>query len=380
MTEHADTRNSAQKLLELEEIKKTLEEKVNERTQQLEQAKKEWERTFDAIDDPVVILSDDYKVLRANLALSRIVKQDIRNIINHNCYELLMERDTPCENCPIHTTVAEQKGLEAEIHQIEQGKTYHLRSFPMSQEPPRIVHEYRDITEKKAIQKQMMITDKLSSLGLLAGGVAHEINNPIAGILAQTQLLLMDSHEDNPFLEQALKEIEKAAHRCRKIVQDLLNFSRQKPTVQKEKQQLNQIIHHTLELYTLLPHKERTDVESNLDEDLPTSRLDADKLQSVILNLLINARDASPSGGTIKLSTRQQGDNIILEVSDHGSGIPPELQEKIFTPFFTTKEKGLGTGLGLYISQEIIQEHEGSITLTSAPNEGTTFTIELPIR
>ncbi len=364
---------------ELQEIKRSLEHKVDERTQQLEQAKKQWERTFDAIDEPLLLIDAHYKIVRANLALERHAQEDIRHLIGQPCYQVMMERETPCENCPLQETLQTEKGIERELHHISKKRIYHLRSFPMSQSPPLAVHDYRDITEQKALQRQMMLADKLTSIGMLAGGVAHEINNPIAIILAQTQLLLMDVEPENTFLFNALKDIEKAALRCRKIVKDLLNFSRQAPTDQYEEQDLNQIIRQTLELYDLLPSKNSPPISLELQANLPSFKMDKEKMQSVLLNLLINARDATEADGHIIITTRRQENKILLSVSDDGMGMSEELKANAFMPFYTTKKRGLGTGLGLYIVQEVVKEHGGTIELHSEEGKGTRFDILLPI-
>jgi two-component system NtrC family sensor kinase len=370
--EIADLRHS------LAEVKLSLSVMVDERTRQLEQAKREWEQTFDAINDPVLIIDSDYRIIRANLAFACIVNSDIRLLIGKTCYQHLMQRQEPCESCPLSDTLEQQEGRVAEIQHHNQYTIYHVRSFPLS-DSRHVVHEYRDITEEKALQQMLIQAEKLSCIGLLAGHVAHEINNPLAAILAQTQLLLLDIEPDMA-QHGPLRDIERAALRCRKIVQDLLNFARQKPADLRIRHELKPIIDQSLELYALIPPREGPRLSVELAPNLPLLRLDPDKIQSILLNLLSNAKSATDPKGLIELRVYRQEQEIAIIVRDSGHGIPPHLHKKIFMPFFTTKAPGLGTGLGLYIVNEIVKEHEGRLELDSHPNKGTEFRLFLPIQ
>lgn len=362
---------------ELQEVRSSLASMVDERTQQLEQAKREWEQTFDAINDPVVIIDHDYRIVRANLATATVVKQDIRSLIQKPCYETLMGRQESCEDCPLAATLEEGEGRKAKIPHDDGETLYELRSFPLSGNST-VVHEYRDITEERRIQAMLVQADKLSSIGLLAGRVAHEINNPLAAILAQTQLLFLDVEPDGE-VHRSLKDIETAALRCRKIVQDLLEFSRQKPTDRRGRHSFRKLVQQTLELFALMPPKESATLEVELPEDLPDIHVDPDQMKSVLLNLLSNAKAATPATGAIQVKAGHGDGEVWLMIKDTGDGIPSNLQEKIFMPFFTTKAAGLGTGLGLHIVNELVKQHEGRIELQSEPGQGTEFRIVLPL-
>ncbi len=364
---------------ELEEVKRSLSSMVNERTHQLERAKKQWEQTFDAINDPVLIIDKQHRIVRANLAVATHVGEDIREIIHQPCYEKLMGYSVPCEGCPLSKTLEQSEGEVGQDIDVlhSDGETlFHLRSFPLLGEG-HVVHEYRDITEEKAMQQMLVQTEKLSSIGLLAGRVAHEINNPLAAITAQTQLLLLDVDETSA-MNEALKDIETAALRCRKIVQDLLNFSRQKPTDRRARHSLQSLIQQTIELYKLLPPKQGPTLKIDIEQSLPDVRVDPEQIKSVLLNLLSNAKAATPEDGVIELQALLEGEELVLVVRDSGSGISPRDQKRIFMPFFTTKPVGLGTGLGLYIVNELIKEHDGRIQLHSTEGQGSEFRITLP--
>ncbi|HEY9074687.1 MAG TPA: ATP-binding protein, partial [Desulfobaccales bacterium] len=243
----------------------------------------------------------------------------------------------------------------------------------------------RNITSRKAIEDRMINMEKLASIGTLAAGVAHEINNPMTVILGFTEHLLGQT-EDLPEIHETLQVIEDEGLRCKKIVENLLTFARA-PERTETRTDINQILDKTLAVVknTLLTKKVR--LESSLAPDLPIAAADPQELQQVFINLINNARDAMKGGGILKVVTTRAADGkrVAIEFSDTGSGIPPEAQAKIFDPFFTTKKTGEGTGLGLSMSYGIISKFGGNIIFTTYPAEeypekhGTTFTVYLPI-
>ena len=238
-----------------------------------------------------------------------------------------------------------------------------------------------DITERLDLESQLSQAEKMSSIGLLAAGVAHEVNTPLAVISSYAQLLAKQLQGDEK-RSAILEKIAQQTFRASEIVNSLLNFSR---TSGSEFQQvnLNKIVHDTL---NLLEHQFKTGrvrVESELLDELPWIMGNSGKLQQVFLNLFLNAKDAMPSGGTLRVSTAN-GDGVRVMISDTGSGIAPEHIHRIYDPFFTTKTKlgegqRRGTGLGLSVSYGIIQEHAGKIQVNSRPGEGTTFALEFPM-
>jgi two-component system, NtrC family, sensor kinase len=238
-----------------------------------------------------------------------------------------------------------------------------------------------DITERVELETQLSQSDKLSSIGLLAAGVAHEVNTPLAVISSYAQLLSKQLQGDEQ-KSAVLDKITRQTFRASEIVNSLLNFSRTSATEFTEVD-VNRIILDTL---NLLEHQFRTTkirVQDDLTPQLPGIQGNAGRLQQVFLNLFLNAKDAMPTGGTLKIAT-YNGDGVNVVVSDTGSGIAQEHIQRIYDPFFTTKVapqdgQRRGTGLGLSVTYGIIQEHAGKIRVESAPQEGTTFYLQFPM-
>ena len=235
-----------------------------------------------------------------------------------------------------------------------------------------------NITEKAELEEQLLQAEKLSSIGLLAAGIAHEINTPIAGISSYTQMLLKDLPESDR-RKKVLEKIENQTFRAAEIINGLLNFSRLSGS-QFRDLNINQLIHESLILLKHQLQGNQINVESKLDPSLPMVYGNSGKLQQVFINLFLNARDAMPSGGNLKIETAMNESMVVIDILDNGTGISDENQKRIFDPFFTTKTLGKGTGLGLSVSYGIIQEHGGRILVDSHAGEGTHFKLKLPIR
>jgi len=233
-----------------------------------------------------------------------------------------------------------------------------------------------DVTDATEMESQLRQSDRLASVGLLAAGVAHEVNTPLAGISSYVQMMqrkMPDSDPRRPILEK----IEKQTFRASAIVNNLLNFSRQQAS-DMQPVDVNAVVEETLTLAELPLSKRKVRVGTELAEVLEPVWGDSGKLQQVLMNLVLNARDSMPDGGDINIRTAQKNGEVILEVADTGSGIPKEQINKIYDPFFTTKGTGKGTGLGLSVTYGIVQEHRGTITVDSETGNGTVFRVALP--
>ena len=227
--------------------------------------------------------------------------------------------------------------------------------------------------------QQLMQAEKLSALGELVAGVAHEINNPLSAILGYTQLALARNEVSE--IKRRLHTVVSEAERAGRIVKNLLTFARKLPP-EKKFLGLNGIIEKTLDLKVYHFRVNQIELEKDLSDDLPKTMVDFQQIQQVILNLLNNAEQAimeEGRQGTIRVSTRRSGDCLDMCVADNGPGMPEDIQRRIFEPFFTTKKEGKGTGLGLSLCYGIIQEHGGRISVESEPGEGATFIVRLPI-
>ena len=234
-----------------------------------------------------------------------------------------------------------------------------------------------DISSRVQLEEQLQISEKMASLGLLAAGVAHEVNTPLTGISSFTQMLLEQAPPDDP-KTQVLEKIERQTFRAAKIVNGLLNLARP-AQVDSGPCDINAVITDVL---SLLEHQFRTgsiQVRRELAAQPPMVQGIEHKLQQVFLNLFLNARDAMPKGGWLTIVTREERGTAVVAVADTGSGIPAEQLSRIYDPFFTTKEIGKGTGLGLSITYGIVQEHGGTIGCDSQVGQGTRFTIRLPL-
>ena len=236
-----------------------------------------------------------------------------------------------------------------------------------------------DITDRVRLEEQLQISEKMASIGLLAAGVAHEVNTPLTGISSFTQMLLDGADPRDP-KTALLEKIEKQTFRAAKIVNGLLNLSRPAPaTNERIDVDLNAVI---TDVFSLLEHQFEVGKIKARRELAPTAVTVVGiehQLQQVFLNLFLNARDAMPRGGWLTVTTRIDGDRAVVEISDTGSGIPPEQLARIYDPFFTTKAIGRGTGLGLSITYGIVREHDGAIRCDSAIGQGTRFTLTLPL-
>ena len=233
-----------------------------------------------------------------------------------------------------------------------------------------------DVTQRERMEEQLSQTEKLTSLGLLAAGVAHEVNTPLAVISNYIQMLAKQMPEGDP-RQGIIDKIVKQTFRASEIVNNLLNFSRTGAGDARDIN-VNSVLEETLSLMAHPLKSSQIQIVKQLGDPLPPVRGSANKLQQVFLNLFLNARDAMPGGGMLEVRTTAHNGSVEIEIADTGAGIPREHIHRIFDPFFTTKASGRGTGLGLSVSYGIIKEHAGKIDVRSTPGKGTSFHVEFP--
>jgi PAS domain S-box-containing protein len=234
-----------------------------------------------------------------------------------------------------------------------------------------------DYTERVSLEDQLAQAEKLSSIGLLAAGVAHEVNTPLAVITSQVQMLSRQIPTNDP-RSQTLEKVIKQAFRASEIVNNLLKFSRVSGSEYLELD-LNKVIHETLSLAEPMLRAAKISVNRHLSSGLPGVYGNSGKLQQVFMNLILNARDAMPRGGQLTIISESEDSTVQVEVSDTGVGIPPDHLNRIFDPFFTTKSTTRGTGLGLAVTYGIIRDHSGKIRVESTVGQGTSFRLEFPV-
>ncbi len=347
----------------------------------VERAKYIWESTFDAIVNPVMIIDRNYRIERANLALSQVIGRDLRTLIGTTCYEVFGGRQSPCVGCPLQATWKNQQTHSCRLEKFSDGREYQAVSFPLQGKHRDLdlsIVQYRDIREERHLQARLIQSEKMAAVGLLAGGIAHEINNPLSGILAFAQLALAQVKEEDQ-LYQDIKEIETSALRCKKIVENLLEFSRQSSIEERGEVDLKVTLERVLPLINLQVKEAGVQLEVQIEETLPSVLANGNQLEQVFLNLASNACHALARGGKIQIVAKAYSAGwVLIDFIDNGMGIQKEVLPKIFDPFFTTKKSGMGTGLGLSIIYNIIQDHAGKIEVESEESKGTIFHIYLP--
>ena len=368
-------------------MKDALKEQLKSTQEELERTKTLYEAAINAFShEDVMLIGRDYRILDINDTMLKKMGLARASVLGMHCYELSHGRDKPCDGkehpCPLMECLSTGKASQAtHIHRDkEDSKLYYsISCYPIftNNEAEGAVEISKDITKDILLQKRLVEQQKLASVGQLAAGVAHEINNPLTTILTTAMLLQEDMDPEDPNYRE-LETITRETLRCRKIVTNLLDFARQsKP--QKALQDINRIVRETMALTRKQAAFKNVAVEASLSDQTPMISLDKDQIQQCLINLALNSIEATPSGGIIRFATQAlpEQEEVEITVSDTGRGMPENMVDRIFEPFFTTKENG--TGLGLAITHGIIQKHGGSIDVESKAREGTTFRIRLPV-
>lgn len=351
----------------------------------VEDLKRQWMATVDAIIDPLIIVDKNFRIIKANKAMARIAKHDIKSIVGAKCHEVFAGRKKPCNGCAMMQSWNEKEPKQFTLENAIPGKCHEVTSQPIFNadgELEGMLQVYRDRTDAKRLQEHLLQSEKLASIGLLAGGVAHELNNPLGGILIFSQMLLREMDKKSSHYQDVV-EIEAAAQRCKSIVESLLNFARQQPQQREDQTEvldLREALQSALKFAQVGRLGTNVEVESDWDGDALLLRASRNKLIQLFLNLLQNALQAMPQGGTLTLRARRNRKNeAVIEVIDTGVGISPEDLKHIFDPFFTTKGLGEGTGLGLSITHGLVEDLSGKIEVKSKVNKGTCFRVILPL-
>ncbi|MFA5073549.1 MAG: PAS domain S-box protein [Nitrospirota bacterium] len=379
---------------QLQEYSLTLEDTVRDRTLELQKSE-QWHRSlFENATDGIVVLDKNGTIINVNNKTCEMHGYEKEELIgtpiwllesdpNRDVSLARMNRLLNGESLVFEVTQLKKDGtripLEISSKTVKIGDEIYVQSF------------YRDISEKKQLQEHLFQSQKLDSIGVLAGGIAHDFNNVLTAILGHTDILRLSPNMDTR-CHRSLQVIEDASRKAGAMITKLLGFAR-KSSYEVLTLNLNDVVHDTIKLVDRVIGK-NIHIQLELAEHLPFIRGDYNQIEQVIMNLLINARDAMPKGGRIVITSEHKiiskgmigipayiepDEYVQITITDTGIGIPKEIRDKIFEPFFTTKDRGKGTGLGLSMCYGAIKDHNGYILLKSRVDVGTTFTILLPV-
>ena len=339
---------------------------------------------FDSIPASMYIIDQKYNLLAINMSRANRANQPPNRLVGGICYEKLFGLSEPCSGCRIletYDTLRSTSRIHRQWMDDERFIEWEISTYPIQSDedvPRQAILIEQDVTDKRNLESNLIQSEKLAAVGQLAAGVAHEINNPLAAIIANAQLMLREVPEENKDLRDSLKLIEVAGSRASQVVKNLLGFAR-KEQYDFERIDLNETIHNALSLVQHEINSRSINIILDLNTHLPLATASKDHLQGVWVNLIMNAIDAfDKKPGEIFISTKFNDDKFIISVIDNGKGISQEKLNRIFEPFFTTKSAGRGTGLGLSVCHRIIKKHGGLISVESRVNQGTKFTISLP--
>ncbi len=356
------------------------------KAEQFERLKEHSENTIESLEAGILVLDLSGKVVRWNRALERLYGVSPEDALGHSVEQLFPVSFQDLLRARLGETWWEQ-AESAGISRLNlfnrrgENKVVKLQLGPFVSEAGESqgsILIFEDVTDRVELERELQLREKMASLGLLAAGVAHEVNTPLTGISSFTQMLLDETPRDD-HRAKLLEKIERQTERASKIVNSLLNFARQGRS-DFVPVDLNEVVTDVLSLLEHQLTRSRINLGRELENNLPKVLGDENKLQQVFLNLILNAQDAMSLGGWLTLKTSRQGAQVVVEVSDTGHGIRQEDIKRIYDLFFTTKRAGRsGTGLGLSLTYGIIQEHSGQISVDSVIDKGTRFQIKLPI-
>jgi PAS domain S-box-containing protein len=354
-------------------------------------AKTDWEETFAALRDGIAIVDKHFTITRVNRSLVQMFGLSAEQMIGRKCYEVFHSREGPTGSCALEWLATAKEKVTFEKIKTSAPNVLGISVYPLFDEKGDLigaVHNFRDIAEADALRKLAIQDEKLIAVGRLAASIAHEINNPLYCIQNCLDLLPgeTDERESAMLFRLARGELDRVILTLRRM----LDFARPTQEVPSPTD-INQLLENTLALTQQQLQYAKVQVEKDFDPELSPQIGLGDQLTQVFINMIFNAVEAMPNGGELHVTTRKGDaqkakklglhatDTVEISFADSGCGIPPENLEKLFEPFFSTKEEVEGVGLGLWISYGIIQRHKGAIEVDSAVGKGATFTITLPV-
>ena len=363
-------------------------QRVRMRHEELRESHNSLQALIDGIPHPIYTINDNWGLVAINKSKTDQLQTTQEALTNKICYQVFYDRTTPCEHCRAAKTLADKQAQNWLVNWYGDDhlpREWEIDAYPIPTKQAssaRAVIVWQDKTDERRLENSLMQAGKLAAIGQLAAGVAHEINNPLTAVNANAQMLKMVLHPEDENYE-AVELISLAGERATKVVRGLLDFARQEHysfvpgDVNKSVQQALDLVHYQLKTANI-------QVNQNLSDGLPNVVASWEHLKSVWLNLLLNARDALQDEieqRQLELVTRcNEADQFVqVIVHDNGKGISEAEAAHIFEPFYTTKDPGKGTGLGLATCHRIVEQHGGEINVVSSPNKGTSFIVRLPI-
>jgi len=340
---------------------------------------------FDNIPLSFYIIDSDYNLKAINSARSKRTGLRPNQLVGKRCYQALYGRNEPCPACLVNLTLLRgqiTQRLERVWHESNEMQEWEISSYPIRNDAGTVIQvilSEQDITEKHRLENQLIQSEKLAVVGQLAAGVAHEINNPLTAVIANAQIA-QRALKNDPRLSEILELIVIAGNRAAQVVRNLLDLAR-KDHYEFLPLDINQTIEKALALINHELTTQSVELQFTAGQNLPRVKLSAEHIHGVWTNLILNAVDALKNRQKkgIRVQTILKDDTVIVTIADNGIGIAPDKLTHIFDPFYTTKEIGHGTGLGLTLCQRIIQQHGGHIDVVSEIDRGTEFTIHFPL-
>jgi len=347
----------------------------------IRRSKRQLQAIFDGITDGLIIVDRAFRIVAVNKAEASFLGREPQQLVGRPCYEVYCRGDGPCELCPAHETFL--TGKVALVAKPELAGGYHRKgvdvyTFPVVDERGETVQaiQYiKDVTDRMKLQSQLREVEQLTGIGHMAANVAHEIRNPLIAVGGFARQLHEQLTEDDPKREYTQIILEEVT-RLEQILREQLTLEKHLVPVMGQVD-VNQILKDVRKLLSHGILSSHISVVGDLAEGLPITMGDANQLKQAFLNVMSNAIQSMPQGGTLSISTQQKGERIIVRISDTGPGIAPEHLDKLFVPFFTTRSSG--SGLGLAVTKRIIDNHGGQILVESSLGAGATFEVRLPI-
>ncbi|MBD3367013.1 MAG: PAS domain-containing protein [Candidatus Eisenbacteria bacterium] len=362
-------------------VSRGVRSRSEQRRSDIEKSKRQLQAIFDGITDGLIIVDRDFRIVAVNKAEAAFLGQSPKELVGKPCYEVYCRGEEACPLCPAHETFA--TGKPALVSQLELTGGYHRKgvdvyTFPVYDEKGRTVQaiQYiKDVTDRLQLQRQLREVEQLTGIGQMAANVAHEIRNPLIAVGGFARQLHEKLDEDDPRREYSQIILEEVT-RLEQILRDQLTLERHLQPVLGPVD-INRILRDVRKLVSHGMLSSQVRMVGELSDDLPVTMGDANQLKQAFLNVISNAIQSMPDGGTLTVRTEQHGQRIVVSISDTGEGIPREVVDKLFVPFFTTRKTG--SGLGLAVTRRIIENHGGSISVSSTPGEGTTFELRIPV-